>query len=299
MTLINDPASLPTPMWAVVRFLISAGGQHLADSAQAMLCPPSLLPEASRARDETFNHAVRTLCELGLVTADDGQLRLSPPARGLAADDVDGFCAVLRTAVLDPGRNEGLSEGDDQTGPKDLVRALTWFLSRDPFTSMNWNDVTQSQEDSLVPRVGKPIVNDSRWNRFSYWAPALGLASEPVLKDDRAGQPLLPDCTLAVRHTVRSAWVKDQRVEAAEAAERIVADLPVLPSGHYSQSLGLRPPPHVSPALSYALLCGHDQGWIRLEHRSDAARDILLVDPDAATGTRRVTDISITGNPDD
>jgi hypothetical protein len=299
MTLINDPASLPAPMWAVVRFLISAGGQHPTDTAQAILCPPSLLPEASRARDETFNWAVRSLRELGLVTADDGQLSLSPPARHLAADDADGFCALLRAAVLDPSRNAGLSESDDQTGPKDLVRALAWFLSCDPFTSLNWDDVTQMQEGTLVPQVGKPIVNDFRWNRFTYWAPALGLGSEPVLEDDRPKQPLLPDCTVAVRQTVHAAWEKDQRVEAAEAAERIVADLPVLPGGRYSQSLGLRPSAHVSPTLSYALLCGHDQGWIRLEHRSDAVRDILLADPDTATGTRRVSDITITGSPRD
>jgi hypothetical protein len=299
MTLINDPASLPAPMWAVVRFLISAGGHHPTDSAQAILCPPTLLPEANRAKDETFNSAVRSLRELGLVTADGGQLSLSPPARRLAADDADRFCALLRAAVLDPGRNPGLSESDDQTGPKDLVRALTWFLSCDPFTSLNWYNVTQLQIGALVPQVGLPIRNGFRWNRFAYWAPALGLASEPVLEDDRPEDPLLPDCTVAVRQAVHAAWEKDQRVEAAEAAERIVADLPVLPGGRYSQSLGLRPPAHVSPTLSYALLCGHDQGWIRLEHRSDAARDILLADPDTATGTRRVSDITITGSPRD
>lgn len=295
MTLINDPASLPSPMWAVVRFLISVGGQHPTDSARAMLCPPSLLPEESRARDETFNSAVRSLRDLGLVLTDDGRLSLSPNIGHLAADDADGFCAVLRASVLEPSLNVGLSESDDQTGPKDLVRALAWFLSRDPFTSLNWNDVTQLQEDALVPQVGKPIVNGFRWNRFAYWAPALGLASEPLIEDDRPGQPLRPDCTVAVRQSVLSAWAKDQRVEAAVAAERIVAALPVLPGGRYSESLGLRPPAHVSSALSYALLCGHDQGWIHLEHRSDATHDILLADPDTATGTRRVSDITITG----
>lgn len=298
MTLINDPASLPTPMWAVVRFLASAGGQHPIEDAQAILCPPSLLPEASRTRDETFTSAVRSLRELGLLTADGGQLSLTPHARNLAADDADGFCALLRAAVLDPSRNTGLSESDDQTGPKDLVRALAWFLNCDPFTSLNWDDVAQKQEGALVPQVGRPIVNDFRWNRFAYWAPALGLASEPVLEDDRPGQPLLPDCTLAVRQVIHTTWEKDQRVEAAEAAERIVAELPVLPGGRYSQALGLRPPAHVSPTLSFALLRGHDEGWIHLEHRSDAARDILLADPDTTAGSRRVSDI-VAGSPRD
>jgi len=300
MTLINDPASLPSPMWAVARFLLSAGGQQPAGRALALLCPPSLLPEASRAKDETFSNAVRTLRELGLVTADDDHLSLAPPGRKLAADDADGFGALLRAAVLDPGRNTGLSESDDQTGPKDLVRALAWFLTRDPFTSLNWDDVTQLQEGALPSQVGNPIVNGFRWNRFAYWAPALGLASEPALGDDRPRQPLVADCTVAVRQTVLTAWEKDQRIDAASAVERIIAELPVLPGGRYSRSLGLREPAdRVSPSLSFALLCGHDQGWIQLEHRSDAARDILLADPDTATGTRRVSDITVSGSLSD
>ena len=63
---------------------------------------PRYCRREARAKDETFNSAVRSLRDLGLLTADGDQLSLAPPARSLAADDADGFAAALRAAVLEP-----------------------------------------------------------------------------------------------------------------------------------------------------------------------------------------------------
>ena len=110
MTLINEPASFPSHRYGLwSRFLLSVGGQYPAERARAMLCPPSLLPEETRAKDETFNRAVRTLQDLGLVTVDGDDLSLAPVARSCPGD-LDGFADLLRRAVLEPDRNTGLTE---------------------------------------------------------------------------------------------------------------------------------------------------------------------------------------------
>jgi hypothetical protein len=73
----------------------------------------------------------------------------------------------------------------------------------------------------------------------------------------------------------------------------------VLPGGRYSRMLGLpAPATNVPSSLSYALMRG-DHEWISLGQQSDAARDIFLTDPDAAIGTRRVSEITIIGSLDD
>ena len=73
----------------------------------------------------------------------------------------------------------------------------------------------------------------------------------------------------------------------------------MLPGGRYSRMLGLpAPATDVPSSLSYALLRG-DHEWISLGQRSDAARDVFLTDPDATIGTRRVSEIIITGSLDD
>jgi hypothetical protein len=230
--------------------------------------------------------------------ADGDQLSLAPAVRKLPLADLGGFTGLLCQAVLDPDRNAGLSESDDQAGPKDLVRALAWFLTCDPFTPLGLGEVTQQQRGAFPSHLGNPIVNDVRWNRFVYWAPALGFASRPLLDNERS--KLVPDCTAAVRRTILAVWKKGQRIDAADAVDRITAELPVLPGGRYSRSLRLPAlSASVAASLSFALLCGHDQDWISLGRRSDAPRDVFLADPDSASGTRRISEITITGSPDE
>jgi hypothetical protein len=303
MALINEGASFPAPMWAVVRFLRSAEGRYPAARAQALLCPPSLLPdEEARARDDTFGQAVKSLQDLGLVVADGDQLSLAPAARELSADDLAGFTGLLCQSVLAPEHNVGLAEGDGpagskDAGPRDLVRALAWFLTCDPFMALDLNEVTQRQKDAFPDHLGDPIVNNVRWDRFVYWASALGFAAQPLLLGEHSGQALVPDCTVAVRRAILATWEKGQRAAAADAVDGITAEVPVLPGGRYSRALGLpAPAADVSASLSFALLCGHDQGWLKLESRSDAAHDVFLADPDSASGRRRISEITITGS---
>jgi hypothetical protein len=299
MALINVGASIPSYTWAVARFLLSVGGQYPMDRARELLCPATLMPEDTT----TFSRAVGTLKDLALVTDDDGELSLSPTARGLSADDVVGFFDLLRHAVLDEAQNVGLDGSGDQTrtkdaGAKDLVRALAWFLTLDAFTPLGLDDVTQLQESAFPAQLGNPIVNDVRWGLFLYWAPALGFAAQSLLDKD-LGQRLVPDCTAAVRRTILATWPKGERIDAAAAIDRIIEELPVLPGGRYSRMLGLpAPATNVPSSLSYALMRG-DHEWISLGQQSDAARDIFLTDPDAAIGTRRVSEITIIGSLDD
>jgi len=299
MALINVGASLPSYVWAVARFLLSVGGQYPADGARELLCPATLRPGDTA----TFNDAIGTLKDLALITDEGGELRLSPAAQGLSPDDVAGFCDLLRRAVLGQAQNTGLDGSGDQTrtkdaGAKDLVRALAWFLTLDAFTPLGLDDVVQLQESAFPARLGNPIVNDVRWGFFLYWAPALGFAAQSMLDKD-LGRRLVPDCTVAVRRTVLSVWPKGERIDAAYAIDRITDELPVLPSGRYSRMLGLpAPATDVASSLSSALLRG-DHEWISLEQQSDAARDVFLTDPDAASGRRRVSEIIITGSLDD
>lgn len=297
MAIINEGASLPSPTWAVVRYLLSVGGQCPTERARALLCPAALLPEDKRAKDETFSQALRTLQGLGLVSVNGDDLSLAPVVRGLSIDGLADYTDLLRRVILDPDRNAGLSDEKNQTGPKDLVRALAWFLNCDAFTPLGLTEVTRQQEGAFASHLPNPIVNSVRWNRFVYWAPGLGFASQELLGDSSEGERLVPDCTVAVCRTILSTWEKDERVEATDAIDRIVEELPVLPGGRYSRSLGLRESTaSLASSLSFALLCGHDRGWIELGRRSDAAREVLLADPDNASGTRRVTEITIRGS---
>ena len=297
MTLINDPASFPSFMWAVTRLLLTLDGKSDGETAKRLLTPPSL-PAGAETKD--FSQAIDSLADLGLVTSAASTVELTGEVRDLSPVDLAGFNRVLRRAALAPERNMGLADKTenpdkpDLKGPKDLVRALAWFLTQNPGTPLDWDAVGKLQPGALASHLPRPFATDVRWNRFVYWAPALGFAAQPLFPQDGPVR-LVPDCSVAVRETILGLWKEGQQVNATEAVDRIIEELPVLPGGVYSRSLGLvAPGGEVSPSLSNALLTGAEDGWITLVRRSDANDMIFLTD---ASSTRvRVTDFKIEGS---
>ncbi|GFJ85005.1 hypothetical protein [Phytohabitans houttuyneae] len=93
---------------------------------------------------------------------------------------------------------------------------------------------------------------------------------------------------------MQAKWSPGTRLPARDAVAAVIDELPVLPGGRYSVALGLEADaPDVSATLSFALLCADEYGWLQLHRRSDADDEVLLVDPDQANGTRRVTHLDI------
>lgn len=294
MTLLNDPASLPTPMWLVTRFLAASPARRQPlETLKSYLSPQSLLPPDKRESDTTFDWAVRTLAQLDFIMVENDDAAVADIATNLDSGDFSRFTDLLREQILDHERNGNIGDSGDQGGPKDLVRALAWFLTLDPFTPMSHDDIVQEQREALAGHLGKPLVNDVRWNRFGYWAPALGFAAAPLLGAPES-QTLVPDCAVAVRRTARALWPSRTRLPAREFVTGILEALPVLPGGRFSISLGLTTDsPSVSPVLSFALLCGDEYGWLKLDRHSDSEAGIQLTDPDRATGMQWVTHVEI------
>ncbi|MCG5467076.1 protein DpdG [Micromonospora sp. NPDC005686] len=293
MTLLNEPASFPTAMWVVARHLASAPGRRQThDAVRAALRPGSLLPPDKADADKTFDNAVKTLQDLNLIALEDDRLTLRDDGRLKSPDDYPGYADLLRTRVLESHRNEGIAHEGDQ-GPKDLVRALACFLTLDAFTPVDEDAMADLLRRTLPEHISDPNFNDVRRNRFGYWAKALGFATGPLLQTPTK-LTLQPDCAVAVQRAARMLWPAGARLAARDAIAALLEVLPVLPGGRYSLALDLKETSiDVSSALSFALFCGEERGWLKFDRRSDADDEVLLVDPDRANGTHRITHLDI------
>jgi hypothetical protein len=289
MTLINVDASRPSPMWAVIRYLVFVGRPVGLEQARASLSPPSLDP----ADSTMFDLAIGTLEMLGMVArTDDGRLMLDGATRSIDSEDLGAFTAVLRERALAPELNVGIGCEYSTVGARDLTLALSWFLSHDPAeTAMNWDEAEQRQQEGLRPEVGPTFVNRTRWPWFVDWASAVGLAAPALLDSDR----LTPDCTAAVRQAVRAAWKPGDTVNAVEALNVLRTTLPVLPGGAYSTAVGIVSPGDsvAGPALSFALLRGDDERWLRLQRDADARQFLSVHNPEQPTFPRAYSSIVI------
>jgi hypothetical protein len=289
MPLLNVDDAIPRQLWALVRLLTSTAQPLTAESARVLLQPPTLLSDGKQ--DKTFERALTTLRQLGFViSSGEDALILNESAQGITVDDFDGFRRALREAVLDSDQNVDLAE-QPTAGPKDLTSVLAAFLTRDPLEpAVTWQDIKSISIAVFDPDATDPTPNDTRWNRFGHWAPALGLAAPPLVPT-KGKSPLVPDCTLAVRQVVASLWRKGEVVGAVEFLQAVRDKIPVLPGGTYSKALRLPDPGATTadPALSFAMLrCEYDE-LLRLQRNADARSFITVADRDQPN--RRVTDV--------
>lgn len=300
MALINVEASRPEPMWAVVRLVALSKKPVPLGSARALLSPPTLV-SGDKDASEMFNKAIKTLRELGLLHIHETttEMELTGPAADLDGCDWDAFSAALRSAVFAPERNSDLGDNDEQRGSRDLTRALAWFLTLDPMEPpVAWEQAQKLRKNALKPEAGPSIVNAERWQPFGAWGPALGLAARPLISGG-GSSPLTPDCTAAIRYTMQRLWEPGEQINAVAVVQSIREQLPVLPGGAYSVALGLHNPGDrvAGPALSFALLRGNDEGWLRLELDSDASLVLQVADPEQPQSPRYVSDITIQEAP--
>ncbi len=295
MALLNPPGILPQGMWAILRFLADQPRAVDRDDARALLQPPSL---ALRKSDDLFDFALKALGDLGFLTTgtnDNSEqlLRLVCPAPKVLAGSFGAFARQLRHAVTDPERNTGLADNPSEVGPRDLTRALCWFLSLDPVEPLTWDEVNTRQFDvhRLPVPIKAPFSNSSRWEAFVRWSHAMGFAQHGLVavRDERS---LVPDPTTAVRDTVEEQWPHGSTVPAEDLVRQVRHLLPVLPGGHWSQALAMPcPSDRVDPVLSWALLRGQQDGWLTLHSRSDASVTILT-DPALPGGQSRITHVT-------
>ena len=289
MTLINVDASRTSPMWAVVRYLAFSGEPVSMDQARAVLIPPSVNSDDGK----TFELAIGTLEMLGMVTRTDGRkLELDGAAKSIGSEDLAAFTAILRERSLAPELNAGIGGSYSTVGARDLTLALSWFLSFDPAeTAFSWEEAEQQQGKGLKPGVGPAFVNRTRWDWFNDWATALGLAAPALLDNDR----LTPDCTTAVRQVIQASWRPGETVIAVEALACLRQALPVLPGGVYSAAVGVTSPGDstAGTALSFALLRGDDERWLKLRRDADARQNLSVYDPGQPDFPRAYSSIAI------
>lgn len=277
MALLNA-ASWPAPMWATIRLLAMKQRPIAMHEAKALLSPPTLPSTA----EDMFDQAVSTLQTLGLVDTDGEKISRAGAVADLDGTDYSAFIYALRNAVLHRDFNTDLGSNGNQDGPRDLVRALCWFLNQDPLqTSLNWDNVQQLQVDALKREVGPAIINGNRWTRFNFWATALGFATTALPSQGTANH-IVADCTYAVKQTVLSLWRPGSVVGAVDFLAQLREAMPVLPGGAYSIDVGLESPGETTagPAISFALLRGVDEDWLSLERKADANHFLSVSDQD-------------------
>src|SRR5256885_9639379 len=168
MAYVGAAKALPEHLWATVR-LLSDRGPTPVELAGKLLSPQALKPDD----DATFREAVRRLTDLGIVCEEANVLTLTG-----RFTDLEEFGAAMRQALFAPERNGELLT-NQTSGSKDVTIFAAFFLNHDPLDEpvtdeVIYRDIASGRADGQTD-TSNAATNDTRWNDFRYWAPALGL----------------------------------------------------------------------------------------------------------------------------
>ncbi|GAB3316335.1 hypothetical protein GCM10027451_33000 [Geodermatophilus aquaeductus] len=298
MALLNlSPTyALPTTMWALTR-AITANGRCTEEELLRQVSPVSLQRAAKDQvpTDEsaaTTPHclvALRALRDLGMVRDAEGRLAWI----GATPNRYSEFSQQLRNAIFASENFTDVADRRNAKGSRDLLRGLTWFLTKDPTgRPWTWREVFQDPNAGTDDNT-RVFVNEIRWNGFRYWVEALGLGESEAVFSDRPGA-LTPAPTRAVRDTILGIYRKGNEVPVNQLLDDLRERLPVLPGGAIAQALNWSTSDDfLDPATSYALEAGALRGWLRLETRADADRSVLLADLSRTGRHRSVTHVIV------
>jgi hypothetical protein len=307
MTVINAVGSLPGLGRLIVGTLIDSTASMERAEVHA-----KLLPEPLHTRENPFANLDATLLalkDIGIMNEVDGMISLAPEASKMLRGTPltrSKYRKLLQQFMfasvdVDPWR---LETGDTLTsGTKDINRALSWSLAQDVRSTLTWNktgggavSVELLQKDQLpsVPAL-RPFSNDVRWNTFTRWSTALGMAQAAF-----QGVGIYPDATVAIRDVVLE--MAPGRRSIDDFLGGITRRLPVLRGGVlHSSFLQLSAvDPDIDGAsglldttLAQALLALEEDGIVNvLPVQADAdSRTIGL----GSTPPRRITHVDVRG----
>lgn len=299
MAVLNPPRVLPGLGRAIVNFLIESRSNWdepgLVDAFK-----PVGVNESAGAADGVTN-TINAFRAIGILTNDaQGNITLASDVtqRG-SGFDRSAFRRMTLTHVLDVGRDGdpwSVGEGEASTsGARDLARALSWFLAQDALASpLRWADNVerlQSEQFGTSQNDKWALINDTRWNAFLRWAPALGLAVPSVV---RTKPGLVPLPTVAVADAVDE--MISRRMPIQEFLSALAQKLPVLPGGVIRNGLvtrlGTDPDPGVQAnavdtSVAQVLRLLESRGRVAFESLADA--DGVQLTPTDQVRTTHIT----------
>jgi hypothetical protein len=294
MALLNPPEILP-PLIRVVLEATAIQERPVDDEKLIELLAPGDGEDSGsigRVGNPHVRNAHATARMLGLLSEEGGGSVLSARAEeGVVRGSLrKAWPGLLRRAVFEHESAPVAvidAAGQDTTGAKDLLFALTWFLAQDAFDrplayegseTYRGFDVLQAQHFGQVT-TRYPVQNDTRFGGFERWSLHLGFARA----DEFGARALRPLPLGAVREVVMG--FDPRRYDVVDFCRQLGERLPCLWPGALRQQLvevlGKDPDPDVlaggvdsSVGLSLSIL--EVEGILRMESLADATQRMVL-----------------------
>jgi hypothetical protein len=262
MSVLTTPTANGQLLWSIACYLARSGPMPASDLMRSYCLPVDM----ETGPPAIWLQTVQCGIILGaLASTSPGNQAAQSGQLSVVETPDDNMQAWLRQLVFSEQNVAAQLLGQTAPGATDLVAALAWIATLDPYTApVGASAVERLQIDHDLPKV--IVSNNTQWRAAARWAWWTGIA----LPLDHSGYDLVP----SIIPDVRAVMPAKGSIAVHELIDLVTDRIPILPEGRigkrFSTEVGSDTTTAISPILSHALRSLAEQGVLRLTAPRDA-----------------------------
>ena len=276
MSVLKVPEAVPSRIQGIYRYLLQTKGQReKKETLGKVISPDQLVHQDKQSERPMFEKCLNECFKCGLLIEekyeDKVEILINPGLPEQARDRKKGDSLLPNTLA------NLFFASDNDKQDEDLGLVCAWYLAQDIYQSpSNWEQI---QKQISKQQVGNFLnnTNDTRHGQMDYWMSYLGLAWGHALNKKRV---TIPDPTVYLKRNL--SYLFDQKGETIllrEFIKRLAQHCTLFETGHFreeiEQKIGQRDTNYLSTTTAFALFRLQDEGYIKLDRKSDAELMLL------------------------
>jgi hypothetical protein len=269
MSVLKTALANPSRMRGIFRYLLNTKGQRENKEVLERILSPDKLVEDKSTPRPMFNAALRESIKCGLLVKEDEEIVINPDL------PEDARNPLLGDNLL-PDTLTHLFFASNLKDEEDFGRVCAWYLAQDIYDAPG----TEKEVEQLVSeqKVGEflKMTSDRLFVQMDDWMRYLGFAWGHALKGKTV---TVPDPTAYLKRNIKNLFHEQQEILLTDFITRLAKKCPLFETGKFREEveaeIGRRQPNYLSTSTAFALFRLQDEGYIKLDRKSDA--DLMML----------------------
>ncbi len=269
MSVLKTGLAHPSRMRGIFRYLLHVKGQSEKVEVLERIVSPDKLVEGKSTPRPMFNDALRESIKCGLLVKEDNAIAINP---NLSEDAKN---PELGDKLL-PDTLTNLLFASENEDEEDFGRVCAWYLAQDIYDAPgNGKEVETRVSEQKVGEFLK-MSSDRLFVQMDDWMCYLGF----VWHHGLGGKTVtVPDPSIYIKRNLQDLFAGQEEITTKDFITRLATKCPLFETGKFREEveskIGRRSPNHLSTGTAFALFRLQDEGYIKLDRKSDA--DLMLL----------------------
>ncbi|MBR8833658.1 MAG: hypothetical protein DSM106950_06370 [Stigonema ocellatum SAG 48.90 = DSM 106950] len=269
MSVLKEPLATPSRVRGVFRYLLQTKEKReKTEVLEKILSPDELVKNAPSPRP-MLRKTINEIVKAGLLVKEDEEIAINPDLPENARNPQFGD-------KLLPDTLAELFFASNNEDEEDFGRVCAWYLAQEIYDAPgSWEEVERQVDRQKVGYFLK-MSNNNLYGQMDDWMCYMGFAWGHALGGKRV---TVPDPTAYLKRNVKPLFNEQKEIIVKDFITRLAKKCPLFETGQFREEveaeIGRRQPNYLSNSTAFALFRLQDEGYIKLERKSDA--DLMIL----------------------